>query len=154
VEGFIKPTGLKMCGGDLHLKIAEIVRVDSKGRITIPMVVREALDIVEGMNLILVADTEKREIVVSPLPSETTSLYELYLEIKDVPGALAKVSEKIAEHNIDQITTQCTVLKRGELAECVIVIDMSKAKVDIESLRHELIELPEVQLVNVRLLKR
>ena len=136
------------------MKIAEIVRVDSKGRITIPMVVREALDIVEGMNLILVADTEKREIIVSPLRSDTQNLYELYLEIKDVPGALAKVSEKLAENNIDQITTQCTVLKRGELAECVIVVDMSKAKMDAETLRHQLMELPEVQLVNVRLLKR
>ncbi len=136
------------------MKIAEIVRVDSKGRITIPMVVREALDIVEGMNLILIADTERKEIVVSPLPSEKADLYELYVEFRDVPGALARVSEELAKLNVDQVTTQCTVIKRGEVAECVIVIDLSKANVNAESLRHTLIRLPEVQLVNIRQLRR
>ena len=103
------------------MKIAEIVRVDSKGRITIPMVVRESLNIVEGMNLVLVADIEKREIVITPIPSSESDLYELYVELRDVPGALAHVSEKLAELGIDQVTTRCTTIKRGEVAECILL---------------------------------
>ncbi len=136
------------------MKIAEVVRVDSKGRITIPMVVREALNIVEGMNLVLIADTERREIIVSPIPSMESDLYELHVELKDVPGALAHVSEKLASFNVDQVTTQCTTVKRGEVAECMMVIDMANAKVDVETLRVELSKIPEVQLVNIRRMKR
>ena len=136
------------------MKLAEIVRVDSKGRITIPMVVREALGIVEGMNLVLIADIDKKEIVVSPLPTRALSLYEFYIEIKDIPGALARVSNKLAELGVDQLTTQCTIVKRGELAECILIVDISGASKPLEEIRASLMELPEVQLVNIRQLRR
>ncbi|MET1100859.1 MAG: AbrB family transcriptional regulator [Pyrodictiaceae archaeon] len=136
------------------MKLAEIVRVDSKGRITIPMVVRESLGIIEGMNLILIADTEKKEITISPLPTKTLNLYEFYIEIKDVPGALASVSRRLAELGVDQITTHCTTIKRGELAECVMVVDVSQAKQGIEDIKKSLVELPEVQLVNIRQMRK
>ncbi len=136
------------------MKLAEIVRVDSKGRITIPMVVREALGIVEGMNLVLIADIDKKEIVVSPLPARALSLYEFSIELKDVPGALAKVSNKLAELGVDQLTTQCTIVKRGELAECIIIADISGSTRSLEEIRSALMELPEVQLINIRQLRR
>ncbi len=135
------------------MRIAEVVRVDSKGRITIPMVVREALNIVEGMNLVLIADTERREIIISPIPSMESELYELHVELKDVPGALAHVSEKLASLNIDQITTQCTTIKRGEVAECMMIIDTAKSSIDVEKLREELAKIPEVHLVNIKRMK-
>lgn len=134
--------------------MAEIVRVDSKGRITIPMVVREALGIVEGMNLVLIADIDKKEIVVSPLPARVLSLYEFYIELKDVPGALARVSNKLAELGVDQLTTQCTIVKRGELAECIIIADISGSTKSLEEIRASLTQLPEVRIINIRQLRR
>ncbi len=136
------------------MKLAEIVRVDSKGRITIPMVVREALGIVEGMNLVLIADIDKKEIVVSPLPARVLSLYEFYIELKDVPGALARVSNKLAELGVDQLTTQCTIVKRGELAECIIIADISGSTKSLEEIRASLTQLPEVRIINIRQLRR
>jgi len=136
------------------LKITEIVRVDSKGRITIPMVVRDALNIVEGMHLILVADPDKREIVLSPVLAPVAHVYEIYLELKDEPGALAKVSAELAKMGVDQLTTQCAAVKRGEYAECVIVADFSKANASPEEVKQRLIDLDEVRLVNIRRLHR
>ena len=136
------------------MKITEIVRVDSKGRITIPMVVRDALNIVEGMHLILVADPDKREIILSPILAPVAQVYEIYIELKDVPGALARVSEELANLGIDQLTTQCAAVKRGEYAECVIVADFSKAKASPEEVKQRLINLEEVRLVNIRRLHR
>ncbi len=136
------------------MRLSEIVKVDSKGRVTIPLVVREALGIVEGMNIILIADPDKREIVLTPLPSTESKLYELRIEFKDVPGALAKTSEKLAELGVDQVTTQCTTVKRGEYAECIIIVDLARAKTDIEELKNILSSLPEVRFIQVRPLQR
>jgi AbrB family looped-hinge helix DNA binding protein len=136
------------------MRLSEIVKVDSKGRVTIPLVVREALNIVEGMNLIMIADPEKREIVITPLPSSEGRLYELRIEFKDVPGALAKTSEKLAELGVDQITTQCTTVKRGEYAECIIIVDLSNAKIDINELKNILSSLPEIRFIQVKPLQR
>lgn len=136
------------------MRLSEIVKVDSKGRVTIPLVVREALGIVEGMNIILIADPDKREIVLTPLPSTESKLYELRIEFKDVPGALAKTSEKLAELGVDQVTTQCTTVKRGEYAVCIIIVDLARAKTDIEQLKNVLSSLPEVRFIQVRPLQR
>jgi len=136
------------------VKLSEIVKVDSKGRVTIPLVVREALNIIEGMNLILIADPEKREIVLTPLPSGESKLYELRIEFKDVPGALARTSEKLAELGVDQITTQCTTVKRGEYAECILIIDLGPAKVGIDELKSQISSLPEVRFIQVKPLQR
>jgi AbrB family looped-hinge helix DNA binding protein len=136
------------------MRLSEIVKVDSKGRVTIPLVVREALNIVEGMNLILIADPEKREIIITPLPSAEGRLYELRIEFKDVPGALAKTSEKLAELGVDQITTQCTTVKRGEYAECIIIIDLARSGIDVEELKNILSSLPEIRFIQVKPLQR
>ncbi len=137
------------------MRISEIVKVDSKGRVTIPLVVREALNIFEGMTLILIADPERREIILSPLPADKQeSLYELRVEFKDVPGALAKTSEKLAELSVDQVTTQCTTVKRGEYAECIMVVDMSNASVGADELRDIISGLPEVRFVQIKPLVR
>jgi len=136
------------------MRTTEIVKVDSKGRVTIPLVVREALNIVEGMNLILIADTDRREIILTPLPSIEAKLYELRIEVKDVPGALAKVASRLAELGADIVISQCTSIKRGEFAECVIVVDVSKSNKDIEEIKSELSALDVVRFIQARSLKR
>ncbi|WFO75775.1 ACT domain-containing protein [Desulfurococcaceae archaeon MEX13E-LK6-19] len=121
------------------MKIREVVRVDNKGRITIPLVIRDALDIREGMSLLLIADVDKKEILVTPISREA-KLYEIEIEIEDRPGALAEVANELAKHGIDQVMTRCTTLRRGEIAECVIVVDTSKASVADEKDLEELIK--------------
>lgn len=108
------------------MKIKEIVKVDSKGRITIPLTIREALDIREGMTVLLIADKEKKEIIVSPIP-ERAKLVELTIRVEDRPGVLAELTRELAERGIDIIATKCMVLKRGELGECYMVVDLSRS---------------------------
>ncbi len=136
------------------MRITEIVRVDSKGRITIPMVIRESLNIVEGMYVVLIADTSRREIIVSPVVFPGTKLYEVYVEINDVPGALAEVTDFMAKHGVDLIATHCTTVRRGETAECTLIADMSKSSLEPDKLKIELSKLSNVKLVNIRQLQR
>lgn len=132
------------------MKIKEIVKVDSKGRITIPLVIREALDIREGMNVLLIADTSKKEVIVSPI-SEEARLLEIEFEMEDRPGALAEVVSELARQGIDMIITRCTALKRGETAECLVVADISKSAITTEKeLERLLNRLEPIRMVKVR----
>ncbi len=132
------------------MKIREIVKVDSKGRITIPLVIREALDIREGMNVLLIADTSKKEVIVSPI-SEEARLLEIEFEMEDRPGALAEVVSELARQGVDMIITRCTALKRGETAECLVVADISKSAITTEKeLERLLNRLEPIRMVKVR----
>ncbi|AFL67196.1 MAG: ACT domain-containing protein [Desulfurococcus sp.] len=105
--------------------IEETVKVDSKGRITIPIAVRELFDIREGMYMLIIADKESREIKLVPLPV-AARLAKLKLLVEDRTGVLAELTRFIASHNVDIVSTKCVVLKREELGECEMIIDISK----------------------------
>lgn len=135
------------------MKIKELVKVDSKGRITIPLTIREALDIHEGMSVLLIADREKKEILLSPVP-ERAKLAELSLSVEDRPGVLAEITKVLADKGIDIIATKCVVIRRGELGECYMVIDYSKSILNvIEELIHELRRLEPVKEVRLSEIK-
>jgi len=105
------------------MKYTSILKVDSKGRVTIPQVVREALDISEGRQLLAVADFDRKEIIITPITSKASALYEIRVELKDMPGILASFGEKMKELGLDQLIVRCSSIKRGELAECVSIAE-------------------------------
>lgn len=109
------------------MRIEELVKVDSKGRVTIPMAVREILDIREGMYLLIVADKDKKELKLLPIPV-AAKLIRIRLVVEDRPGVLAELTKFLAQHNIDIISTRCTVLKREELGECEMIVDLAKSE--------------------------
>ncbi len=119
------------------MKIKEMAKVDSKGRITIPLTIREALDIHEGMTVLLIADREKKEILLSPVP-EKARLAELSISVEDRPGVLAEITRVLADKGVDIIATRCVVIRRGELGECYMVVDYSK------SILNDVVELVDV----------
>ncbi|ABN70058.1 transcriptional regulator, AbrB family [Staphylothermus marinus F1] len=132
------------------MKIREIVKVDSKGRITIPLTIREALDIREGMTVLLIADKEKKEIIVSPIP-ERAKLVELSIRVEDRPGVLAELTRELADRGIDIIATKCIVLKRGEIGECYMVVDLSRSLItNLKELEDSLKKLEPVREVRAQ----
>ncbi|MCD6196080.1 MAG: ACT domain-containing protein [Staphylothermus sp.] len=134
------------------MKIKEIVKVDSKGRITIPLTIREALDIHEGMTVLLIADREKKEIIVSPIP-ERAKLVELNLRVEDRPGVLAEITRVLADKGVDIIATRCIVIRRGELGECYMVVDLSRSLItqprELEELLNNLEPVKEVKATEI-----
>ena len=136
------------------MKLKEVVRVDNKGRITIPLVIRDSLDIREGMSVLLIADTDKKELLVLPI-SEEAKLFEIELEIEDRPGALAEIANELAKLGIDQVITRCTTLRRGEVAECVLVVDISRSTVTSDRELEDILKVLEpIRIVRVRSFQR
>lgn len=121
------------------MKLSAIVKVDSKGRVTIPQSIRGALGIEKGMVMMIVGDVEKREIYLTPLSkAEGENIRYLEITLVDRPGALAKVTKVLADHNVDIVANRCTSVIRGEEGVCFIVADFSKSDITPEKLREEL----------------
>lgn len=137
------------------MKYTSILKVDSKGRITLPQIVREALDIWEGKQLLAVADFNKKEILLTPIASRPSVLYEIKVEVRDAPGILAKFGEKMKELGLDQLIVKCSSIKRGELAECVSIAEpIQPSQFDIESTKKALEESDFVFFVSIKPLEQ
>ncbi|MDP8002754.1 MAG: AbrB/MazE/SpoVT family DNA-binding domain-containing protein [Caldisphaera sp.] len=132
------------------MRISGLVKVDSKGRITIPQTMRENLGIEPGMLVALLADSDKKEIIISPILSENAKVLELNVDMRDQPGSLAKVIDKMAEYKIDIIANRCTSITRKEEGECTFIVDVSQSSIDAEKLKTILEAIDIVTQVRVR----
>ncbi|AFZ71079.1 looped-hinge helix DNA binding domain, AbrB family [Caldisphaera lagunensis DSM 15908] len=131
-------------------RITGIVKVDSKGRITIPQTMRENLGIEPGMLVALLADGDKKEIVINPILSENAKVLELNVDMIDKPGSLAKVIDKLAEYKIDIISNRCTSITRREEGECTFIIDTSQSSIDVDKLKSVLESIDVVTQVRIK----
>jgi AbrB family looped-hinge helix DNA binding protein len=134
------------------MSIEETVKVDSKGRITIPASIRDLFNIREGMYLLMVADRNSKEIKLVPLPI-AAKLVRIRVLIEDRVGVLAELTNFLAGHNINIVSTKCVVLKREELGECEMIVDISRSGVtSTDFLISELKTLESVKEVEITVL--
>jgi AbrB family looped-hinge helix DNA binding protein len=132
------------------LQLPAMVKVDSKGRVTIPQTVRDALGISPGMYMVLIADVEKREIVLSPIATTAKSVVEINVEMDDKPGALAQVVSSLSEIGVDIIVSRCASVARGRTGVCTIIGDMTHSTLGVEELKSRLEKVEVVRYVRVR----
>ena len=78
------------------MRMSEIVRIDSRGRVTMPSSIRDAVRVSEGMYVILIADLDKKEVRIVPFADPEAKLVEFRITFADVPGALAKAADVLA----------------------------------------------------------
>lgn len=134
----------------MSTRLTGLVKVDSKGRITIPQTIRESLGIEAGMLVAMLADTEKKEIIVSPIMAENAKVVQIEVTMQDRPGALAKVTSKLSDLKVDIIANRCTSITRREEGECTFIVDISQSSTDVEGIRKALEGLDVVTQVMIR----
>jgi len=136
------------------LKLYEVVVVDSKSRIMIPSKVRDLLGLSSGSILMLIADTESREIKIIPLTDAESKVYQLRIVMADKLGALAKIAQTLANQGVDLLFTVSKTIRREEIAEWSIIADFSKSKVSEEKIVNTLKNLDIVREVEIISIKR
>ncbi len=136
------------------MRTTNIVRVDSKGRITIPLFIREAMDIEEGRFLVLIADLEKKELILTPVSSEKGVVYEISVEMLDKPGALAEFSIIIKNIGLDILASRCSTLQRGKIGECTVIAEPISGELSVEEIEKELRSHDLIYLARVKRLER
>jgi AbrB family looped-hinge helix DNA binding protein len=119
--------------------MTEIVRIDSRGRVTMPSSIREAVRLSEGMYVMLIADLDEREVRITPFADPDAELVELRIIFSDIPGALAKAANVLAIERVDLLSSQSRTLRRGRSAEWVVVADVSRCKCRLEELEKKII---------------
>ncbi len=132
------------------MKQTALVKVDSKGRITIPLTMREAIGIEPGMLMAIIADIDKKEIIVTPIFTNKGEIYEIEVVLVDRPGAMAKVTDALARENVDIIASRCTTVMRGVEGSCIMIVDLSRSSVDVEKLKSILSQIDVVTQVKVK----
>jgi len=132
------------------MKLTSIVKVDPKGRVTIPLYIREAMDVHEGRYLVIIADVEKKEIVLTPLTRSAENIYEIRVELQDKPGALAEFSKLLSDMKLDVLLSKCSTVKRGEIGECSAVVEPLDPSIDMKAVEEKIKSLDVVFMVSVR----
>jgi AbrB family looped-hinge helix DNA binding protein len=117
------------------MRVSEIVKMDSKGRIILPSSIRDTLGLAEGMSFLLIAEPKSKEIRVLPFADHRAKLSELRVRLKDEPGALASVAGILASKGVDLLWSQSRTLRRGESAEWHAIMDVSKCPLEPEELK-------------------
>jgi AbrB family looped-hinge helix DNA binding protein len=132
------------------VRVSEIVRIDSRGRVTLPSALRESIGLSEGMYVMLIAEIEEKQVRIIPFADPEAKLVEFHLAIRDAPGALAKAASVLAENNVDLLSTTSRTLKRGELAEWIVVADISKCKCKLMELREKILDRKAAEKIEVK----
>ena len=121
------------------MRMSEIVRIDSRGRVTMPSSIRDAVRLSEGMYVMLIADLDNKQVRIIPFADPEAQLVEFRITFLDVPGALARAAAVLAEQGVDLLSTESRTLRRGETAEWFAITDVSKSKCKMEELREKIL---------------
>lgn len=122
------------------MRMTEIVRIDSRGRITMPSSLREAVKLSEGMYVMLIADLDEKEVRIVPFADPEAKLIEFRIAFSDMPGALAKAANILAKQGVDLLSSESRTLRRGKSAEWIVVADVSRCKCKLEELEQKIVE--------------
>lgn len=121
------------------MELTDIVRVNEKGEIKVPNEIRDQIGIIEGMHVLLRADLDRREIVIVPFSAAETDLVEFKITLSDTLGALAKCATFLSENSINLVASEAKSIQRGEIAEWIVVADISKCKANVRELCEKLV---------------
>ena len=132
------------------MRMSEIVRIDSRGRVTMPSSIRDATNLSEGMYVMLIAHLDKKEVRIVPFADPEAKLIEFRITFSDVPGALAKAADVLARQGVDLLSSESRTLRRGQSAEWVIIADVSRCECELEKLEHKVIDEGAAKEVKVR----
>jgi AbrB family looped-hinge helix DNA binding protein len=128
----------------------EIVRVDSKGRITIPSYMRGELGMQEGSYAAVRINRNDRSLSVNLFAGARAKLVEMRLMIPDRPGALARAARSLSELKLDLLASNSRTLKKGDAAEWVVVADISEAGRSPEDIRKKVLENRDATSIEVK----
>jgi len=109
------------------IKDVKIITIDNRGRIVLPLVTRKNLGITTNSQLMLVSDSETKEIRITPIGlRDESNLVKLKVVMKDIPGALAKLLDIIAEEGIGLVYSEAVIVEKDKTAVWTAISESPK----------------------------
>lgn len=131
--------------------ISQVVSVDDMLAVKLPESVCKALEITPGTKLLLTANPDMGEITMSMASRPGALLAEARVIIDNHPGAMAKITEKIAEENVN-IVMFLMPASTKETINGVMLLDLSGSKKTLKDLEGVLSKLEVVKSMTTKLL--
>ncbi|MFX1304785.1 MAG: hypothetical protein ACFFBV_03440 [Promethearchaeota archaeon] len=129
------------------MKDVKIITIDNRGRIVLPLVTRKNLGLTTNSQLMLVSDSETKEIRITPIGlKDEGNLIKLKIIMKDIPGALAKLVDIFAEEGLSLVYSEAVIIEKDKTAVWTAISETPKS---IDKLRNILIERGEALKVDV-----
>ena len=120
------------------MKDVKIITIDNRGRIVLPLVTRKNLGLTTNSQLMLVSDSETKEIRITPIGlRDESNLVKVKVVMKDVPGALAKLLDIFAQESISLVYSEAVIVEKGKSA---VWSAISENPNDVDRLKEILME--------------
>ena len=110
---------------------SNIVKMDSKGRILIPVHIRNHMSIEEGTEMIIVPDNDKNHFKILPIAKDSTA--EMSLLLHSSPRTLAAVADALSANAFSILVSESRRIG-DELTEWRIIVDMKSGSTGIDEL--------------------
>ncbi|MCP4761653.1 MAG: hypothetical protein GY870_07715 [archaeon] len=104
------------------MKETEILKLDKRGRIVIPRIMRKSLALTENTQLMAISDSDKMEIRIIPLQLYDDKVFiKMKIRLVDEPGSLARIASTFANLGLSLVYTETVIIKRGVEAEWTVI---------------------------------
>jgi AbrB family looped-hinge helix DNA binding protein len=121
------------------MKETEILKLDKRGRIVIPRIMRKSLGLTENSQLMAISDSDSKEIRIIPLQLVDDQVYiKLKITITDKSGSLARIANAFGNHDISLVYGETVVVKKGVEAEWTVIAPQ-RADISLEKFKEILI---------------
>ena len=102
------------------MKETRILTIDNRGRIVIPQIIRKTLGISENSQLLVIADSDTKEIKITPVGLRGDSI-KFRITMNDQPGSLAKIATVFGNHGISLVYGESTTIEKGKKALWTVI---------------------------------
>jgi AbrB family looped-hinge helix DNA binding protein len=116
-----------------------IITIDDRGRIVIPKQARSELGITTNSQLMMVSDSEVKELRITPIGlKDEGNLIKLRITMADVPGALAKLATLFADLNLSMMYSEAVIVEKDKTAVWTVISESPETPIDeLESVLKE-----------------
>ena len=122
------------------MKDVKIITIDNRGRIVLPLVTRKNLGITTDSQLMLVSDSETKEIRITPVGiTKEEKPIKFRITMRDEPGSLAKIATTFGGLDISLMYGESVILEKSKTAIWTVISPTPK-HITLEELKEKLIQ--------------
>lgn len=113
------------------MKEVKIISIDNRGRIVIPQIVRKSLGLTTNSQLMMVSDSETKEIRITPVGlGDESKLIKLKVIMEDIPGALAKLATTFGNLGLSMIYSEAVIVEKDKTAVWTVISEAPDFELD------------------------
>jgi len=120
------------------MKDVKIISIDNRGRIVLPLVTRKNLGLTIDSQLMLVSDSEIKEIRITPVGiTKDEKPIKFKITMSDEPGSLAKIATIFGNLGISLMYGESVIIEKSKTAIWTVISPTPK-DISLEEVRDSL----------------